>query len=93
MKAFLAGRYPAPPDGSAEVARKQIKFDDVRFNVRRFQQETIEAFHRADALQDWWEGMDVDLDSSARDVMPAAAILSPIGAIFSHECSADNFRG
>jgi uncharacterized protein YbaR (Trm112 family) len=37
--------------------------------------------------------MDVDLDSSARDVMKAAKMVSPLGAIFSHECSPENFLG
>lgn len=32
--------------------------------------------------------MDVDLESSARDVMPALAKLDPRGALFSHECPA-----
>jgi O-methyltransferase len=37
--------------------------------------------------------MDVDLNSSAMDVMAAVKTLSPVGAIFSHECSASDFSG
>ena len=51
---LLAEKYPAVPDGKAEVPREQMSFDDVKFNRWRLTQQAIEAYGKADALDRWW---------------------------------------
>ena len=91
-----------PPSASEYYQSGDFRgaIDEVRANISQFGVFEAVTFHKGffseslkqDAGIDWislW--MDVDLDSSARDVMPAAARVVPEGAIFSHECSASNF--
>jgi O-methyltransferase len=76
--------------------------EEVKKNIAQFGAINSVVFHEgffADSLKTempppllcLW--MDVDLYSSAMDVMAAAKMLSPAGAIFSHECSPDDFSG
>ena len=51
---LLAEKYPAAPDGSVEIEREAMSFDDVKFNRWRFTQEAIDAYAKADALDRWW---------------------------------------
>lgn len=91
-----------PPSASIHYQAGDFRgsFDDVRSNIERFGAIDAVTFHKGffaetlattpvpDLMALW---MDVDLTSSARDVMPAVARLSPSGALFSHECIPDNF--
>ena len=54
MKDLLADRYPAAPDGSVEVERSAMSYDDVKFNRWRFTQEAFDAYAKAAALDRWW---------------------------------------
>jgi hypothetical protein len=54
MKVFLADRYPAPPDGSAEIERERMSREDVRYAAAKLKDEATEAFSRAYALESWW---------------------------------------
>jgi len=77
--------------------------EEVKENIERFGAINTVVFHKgffADSLKAQmpppliicW--MDVDLAVSARDALEAAkTLLSPVGAIFSHECEPSNFAG
>jgi hypothetical protein len=54
MNEFLADRYPAPPDGAAEIERERMNRDDVRFAAAKLKDEAAEAYTRAYALESWW---------------------------------------
>jgi O-methyltransferase len=75
-------------------------YDEVRGNVEMFGAPSVVTYHKgyfSDTLPALtipniaclW--MDVDLQSSARDVMMLADKLDERGAIFSHECEAKDF--
>ncbi len=75
-------------------------FDEVSRNVELFGSPSSVIYHRgffSDTLRATdvpplialW--MDVDLESSARDVMTIAHKIDPRGPIFSHECAAADF--
>ena len=55
-----------------------------------FFSDTLPSFH-ADAVAAIW--MDVDLESSSRDVMAVLPQLDRRGVLFSHECSREMFVG
>lgn len=93
-----------PPSASSYYDKGDFSgnLDEVRKNIAQFGEIKPVMFHKGffseslkkempPPLACLW--MDVDLDSSARDVLKAAKMLSPSGAIFSHECSAENFSG
>lgn len=74
--------------------------EEVRGNISQFGVIEPVVFHRgffSDSLKKelppplivLW--MDVDLASSATDLIPAMEMLSPMGAIFSHESNPENF--
>jgi hypothetical protein len=76
--------------------------EEVRRNVERFGAMDNVVFHKGyfgeslrnctlPPLSALW--MDVDLQSSSRDVMTIADKIDPAGAIFSHETSALDFEG
>lgn len=91
-----------PSEGSGYEARQFAGgLAEVQENVRRFGAVESVRFHKgffADTLRDWtppplmclW--MDVDLESSARDLMALAEQVDPRGTVFSHECVAGYFR-
>jgi hypothetical protein len=54
MKEFLADRYPAAPDGAAEIERERMSRADVFFAADRLKAEATEAYLKADALSRWW---------------------------------------
>lgn len=75
--------------------------DEVRGNIERFGELGNVVFHKGyfseslknfsmPSLMTLW--MDVDLESSAQDVMSIADNLDPAGAIFSHECIREQFE-
>lgn len=93
-----------PPSSDAGYQAGQYAGDiaEVRDHVARFGAVDGVEFHKgffADTFRDWqpprlmclW--MDVDLESSARDLMVVADRLSPEATLFSHECTADIFQG
>ena len=51
---LLADRYPAAPDGSVEIERERMTYDDVKFNRWRLMQQSLYACNRAEALDTWW---------------------------------------
>ena len=61
----------------------------VEFHEGFFSQSVPVGLPAIDSLMTIW--MDVDLFSSATDVMPVVGKLDPRGAIFSHECTAGHF--
>jgi len=86
---YQSGQYTGP-------------IEEVRSNLRNFGAADIVTLHQgffADSLQRWrpdrlaclW--MDVDLESSARDLMVVAPAVDDRGAVFSHECTASIFAG
>jgi O-methyltransferase len=95
------GLPPAP--GSGYTAGQYAgSLDEVRDHVTRFGAVECVSFHKgffADTFRQWrppalmclW--MDVDLEVSARDLMVIADALDPRASLFSHECSADIFKG
>lgn len=75
-------------------------FDEVVNNVKSFGSRNSVTFHRgffSKSLRDWHLGpimciwMDVDLESSANDLLTVASNLDIRSAIFSHECAPENF--
>lgn len=92
-----------PSEGSGyEAGQFAGSIDEVSSNVARFGAIDNVRFHKgffSDTLREWrppplmclW--MDVDLERSARDLMTIADCVEPRGAVFSHECTADIFRG
>ncbi len=75
-------------------------FDEVARNVDLFGSSSAVVYHRGyfsdslrrtevPTLMALW--MDVDLETSARDVMTVAHKVDPRGAIFSHECAPEDF--
>lgn len=93
-----------PPSDSGYYRTGDFRggLDEVKSNIEQFGVIDGVSFHRgffadslarepAPDLMTLW--MDVDLFSSAQDVMPAAAKVSPEGAIFSHECVRESFAG
>jgi hypothetical protein len=92
---------PPSPESGYEAGQYAGSLDEVRDHVARF--GTLEAvtFHKgyfADSLRDFsppplmclW--MDVDLESSARDLASAIDCVDPRGTLFSHECTATMFQ-
>jgi hypothetical protein len=51
---FLQAKYPAAPDGAAEIERERMSRDDVRFAANKLKDEAAEAYTRAYALESWW---------------------------------------
>jgi O-methyltransferase len=49
----------------------------------------VPRFHTPEITAVW---MDVDLELSAQDALQVLPVLSPLGCVFSHECSPDGFR-
>jgi hypothetical protein len=93
---------PPSPDSGYETGLYAGSLDEVRDHVARFGALEAVTFHKgffADSLRGFtpppllclW--MDVDLESSARDLVPAIDRLDPRGTIFSHECTANMFQG
>ena len=92
-----------PAEGSGYQAGQYAgSLDEVRGNIARFGALDAVRFHPgffSHSLQQWrpeqlcclW--MDVDLESSARDLLVVADRVDPRGAIFSHECEAGIFAG
>ncbi|WP_174298113.1 class I SAM-dependent methyltransferase [Sphingomonas bacterium] len=88
-------------EGSGYAAGQYAgSLEEVGDHVSRFGAIDVVTFHKgffADTFRDWrpprlmclW--MDVDLESSARDLMIVADRLSPQASLFSHECAADIF--
>ena len=68
--ALLADRYPAAPDGAAEVERSAISFDDVKYNRHRFTQEAFDAYAKAAALDRWWRTKRKAERAAASGVLP-----------------------
>jgi hypothetical protein len=94
-----------PPSASLHYRAGEFRgsLDEVTRNVAEFGAPGAVAFHpgffsdsvprdlpRLPPLMAAW--MDVDLHSSAQDVMPALDRLDPRGALFSHECTAGHFE-
>jgi hypothetical protein len=92
-----------PPSDSTYHAAGDFagSLDEVRRNVDEFGAPEVVRFHPgffADTLRGrhvnplaiW---MDVDLESSSRDVMAIADQLPPASCVFSHECWPGHFRG
>ena len=92
-----------PSSSSSYYSKGDFKgdFDEVYNNIEQFGAINSVQFHKGffseslaaeptPPLIGLW--MDVDLDSSARDAIVAAKMLSPLSAIFSHECSAADFE-
>lgn len=90
-----------PAEGSGYQAGQYAgSLDEVRENIARFGAIDAVQFHQgffSDSLRVWrpkalmclW--MDVDLESSARDLLVVAGRLDARGTVFSHECPAGNF--
>lgn len=77
--------------GFEEVGENIAKFgaiDAITFH-KGFFNDTLRRIEMPKLACLW---MDVDLDTSARDVMTVADKVDPRGTIFSHECAAENFR-
>jgi O-methyltransferase len=84
---YAAGDFSGSLD---EVGRNLRIFgapDVVEFHPG-FYSESLKTFDCPDLISLW---MDVDLESSARDVTTVFHKVNPAGAVFSHECRADNF--
>lgn len=91
-----------PAEGSGYTAGDYCgSLAEVTRNLRQFGAIEMVEFHQgffADVLQSYtppplmclW--MDVDLESSARDLIPAADRLHPRSALFSHECEPAMFQ-
>lgn len=93
-----------PPSESALYIPGEFKgsLDEVQANVRAFGAPDVVTYHKgffSDTLPTFdcpplislW--MDVDLESSARDVMTVFPKVDARGAVFSHECDAPCFIG
>lgn len=93
-----------PPSDSTVYIPGEFKgtLDEVRENVRIFGAPDVVTYHKgffSDTLPTFdcprlislW--MDVDLESSARDVMTVFPNVDQRGAVFSHECDAPCFIG
>ena len=76
------------------------EYDEVRRNVEIFGSPQAVTYHKgyfSDTVQpegfprllSMW--LDVDLQSSSRDAMLIADKVDALGAVFSHECTPDNF--
>ncbi len=65
-------------------AREMVTFHQGYFA------DTLSAFAMPDLITLW---MDVDLESSARDVVTVIPRVDPSGAVFTHECAAPYFEG
>ena len=91
-----------PPSDSSYYRAGEFRGDleEVQHNVGKFGAPEVVTYHKGffsaslpvsniPGLISLW--MDVDLASSATDVMTIADRLDPRGAVFSHECDADNF--
>lgn len=88
-------------DGSGyEAGQYAGDLAEVRGNISRFGAVDSVQFHKgffSDTLRRWrppalmclW--MDVDLESSAEDLMGLAGQVDPRGTVFSHECVAEYF--
>lgn len=92
---------PPAPNSGYESGQYAGSLDEVRDHVGRFGALDAVIFHKgffADSLRDFtppplmclW--MDVDLESSARDLVPAIDRLDLRGTLFSHECAATMFQ-
>lgn len=91
-----------PSSNSGYYRTGDFKGDEqeVRQNIRRFGSPDLVTTHKgyfnvslseADVPPLMLIWMDVDLESSATDVMSIADRLDPRGNIFSHECASSNF--
>jgi O-methyltransferase len=79
--------------GSLEEVRRNIELFGAAGNVvfhKGYFSESLRNSALPPLLSLW---MDVDLESSSRDVMTIADKIDPAGAIFSHETSASDFDG
>jgi O-methyltransferase len=102
MHIFDSFKGLPPAEGSGyEEGQYAGSLEEVRENVTRFGQADVVQFHEgffSDSLRVWrppalmclW--MDVDLESSARDLMVVADRLDRRGTVFSHECPASIFN-
>lgn len=92
---------PSSPESGYGAGQYAGSLNDVRDHVTRFGAIAAVTFHKgffADSLRAFtpppllclW--MDVDLESSARDLAPAVDQLDPRGTLFSHECTAAIFQ-
>ena len=92
-----------PPSDSASYSTGDFagSLAEVTSHVQRFGAPEVVTFHQgffADSLRGFempplislW--MDVDLESSARDVMAIHKSISPLGAVFTHESDARSFQ-
>lgn len=92
-----------PPSDSATYSTGEFaaSLAEVTSHVERFGAPEVVTFHQgffADSLRDFemppllglW--MDVDLESSARDVMAIHRFIDPLGAVFTHESDARSFE-
>jgi hypothetical protein len=93
---------PESSSGYYRVGEFCGSLDEVKANVRQFGVIDGVKFHPGffaeslatsppPPLMTLW--MDVDLYSSAQDVMAIASSIAPEGAIFSHECVPEAFQG
>jgi hypothetical protein len=92
---------PPSPDSGYEAGQYAGSLDEVRDHVARFGALEAVTFHKgffADSLRAstpppllcLW--MDVDLESSARDLVSAIDCIASRGTMFSHECTATMFQ-
>ena len=51
---LLAEKYPAAPDGSVEIERERMSYNDVKYARWRLMQASLDACNRAEALDRWW---------------------------------------
>jgi O-methyltransferase len=92
-----------PPSSSATYSTGEFaaSLAEVTSNVRRFGAAEVVTFHQgffAESLRGFqmpplvslW--MDVDLESSALDVMAIHKSINPLGAVFTHESDARSFE-
>ena len=82
----LAGDFRGPFDEVVANIRALGKIESVRF-FRGFFSSTLENYR--DSPMALW--MDVDLNSSARDVMQILPRIPPASIVFTHECFPGNF--
>jgi hypothetical protein len=79
--------------GSLEEVRANVELfgalPSVTFH-KGFFSESLQRMTPPDLMCLW---MDVDLESSAQDLLVAMDQLAPEGNVFSHECTADIFKG
>jgi O-methyltransferase len=104
IKFHVFDSFQGLPDSDSEYYRVgdfQGSLADVTKNVELYGSLESVSFHPgffSEALKTFSQPlisiwMDVDLDSSARDVMSALGLVDGQGAVFSHECQPRHFDG